>query len=84
MVDGQIGEAGLHVAVKMWDNWAMAASWALPMCANGLAGAGFARALARACAAVVAASAEEVHGTGHSWGKNSTVFAMRSALVLEM
>ena len=46
----------------------MAASWALPMCANGLAGAGFARALARACTAVVAALAEEVLGTGHLWG----------------
>ena len=68
MVDGQIGEAGLHVAVKIQDNWAMAASWALSICANGLAGAGFTRALARACAAVVAASVEEVCGTGHSWG----------------
>ena len=49
---------------------------------NGAAGAGLVRASVRARAAIMAASMEDVVGTGHWCGKNCTVLAVRSALVL--
>ena len=47
-------------------------------------GAGFDRASARAREACVAASMDDVRGTGHLCGKNCTVLAMRSARVAGM
>ena len=49
---------------------------------NGAAGFGLVSASVRARAAMMAASTEDVLGTGHWCGKNCTVLAVRSALVL--
>ena len=55
--------------------------WLLPNWENGAAGAGLLRASVRARATMVAASTDDVFGTGHWCGKNCTVLAVRSALV---
>ena len=56
--------------------------WASPNWENRAAGAGLVRASFRACAAMIAASTEDVLGNGHWCGKNCTVLAVLSDLVL--
>ena len=76
------GSRGESTAMEnILDNAVIARSWSSPTVAKGAAGAGLERASARARAALVAASIEEVLGTGQSCGKNSTVLATRSARV---
>jgi hypothetical protein len=83
------GEVEIAGGLFVWD-WKMSASFRMacscswPSVAKGAAGEGLARASRRARAASVAASEEDVFGTGQSWGKDSTVLAMRSARVFEM
>ena len=78
-----IESAGLATDLsKILARSTMACFWASTNWENGAAGAGLARASVRACAAMIAASTEDVLGTGHWCGKNCTVLVMRSALVL--
>ena len=65
---------------KMPESVCMAVNYLLPRVANGV-GVGCKRSLANARAAVVAALVELPDGMGQSCGKNSIVFAMRSASV---
>ena len=60
----------------------MACYWASLKWANGAAGAGLVRASVRDRAAMMAASTEDVFGTGNWCGNNCTVLEVRSALVL--
>ena len=78
-----IGSAGLAMALSnILARSTMACCWALTNWANGAAGARLVRASVRARAAMMAASTGDVLGTGHWCGKNCTVLAVRSALVL--
>ena len=78
-----VGSAGLAMALsKMLARSTMACCWASPDWENGAAGAGLVRDSVRARATMMAASTEDVLGTGHWCGKNCTVLAVRSALVL--
>ena len=77
-----MGSAGLAMALSdISERSTMACFWASPNWENGAAGAGLVRASGRARAAVMAASTEDVFGTGHWCGNNCTVFAVRSTLV---
>ena len=79
-----IGSAGLEMALSnILLRSTMACCWALPNWENGAAGAGLVRASVRARAAMMAASTEDVLGTGNWCGNIFTVLAVRSALVLE-
>ena len=60
----------------------MACCWASLNWENGAAGDGLVRASIGARAVMMAASTEDVLGTGHWCGKNFTVLAVRLALVL--
>ena len=76
-----MGSAGFAMAFSnMLERSTMDCFWASPNWANEAAGAGLARASVRARAATMAASTEEVLGTGHWCGKFH-FFAVRSALV---
>ena len=78
-----VGSAGLAMELSnILARSTMACCWASPNWENGAAGAGLVRASVRARAAIMAASTEDVLGTGHWCGKNCTVLAVRSALVL--
>ena len=78
-----IGSAGLSMALsKILARSTMACCWASPNWENGAAGAGLVKASVRARAAMMDASTEDVLGTGHWCGKNYTVLAVRSALIL--
>ena len=78
-----IGSAGLAMALsKILARSTMACCWASPNWENGAAGAGLVRASVRARAVMMAASTDDVLGTGHWCGKNCTVLAVRSDLVL--
>ena len=78
-----IGSAGLAMALsKILARSTMACCWASSNWENGAAGAELARASVRACAEMMTASTEDVLGTVHWCGKNCTVLAVRSALVL--
>ena len=78
-----IGSAGLAMAVlKILKSSTMDCCWASPNWENGASCAGLVRASVRARAAMMAASTEDVLGTGHWCGKNFTVLAVRSDLVL--
>ena len=68
---------------KMRESVCMAVNCSSPSVANGVE-VGCKRALANARAAVVAALVELPDGMGQSCGKNSIVFAMRSARVCGM
>jgi hypothetical protein len=70
------------LVAKILASCLIACIWALPMCANGEAGAGLLRACVSATAASRAASAAEVFGMGELTGKNSTVSAIHSEAVL--
>ena len=59
----------------------MACCWASPNWENGAAGAGLVRASVRARDAMMAASTEDVLGTGHWCGNNCTVLVVRLDLV---
>ena len=59
----------------------MACCWESSNQENGAAGAGLVRAYVRALAVMIAASTEDVFGTGHWCGNNCTVLAVRSDLV---
>ena len=72
---------GVLAWAKMSANCLSAFTWASPMVVNGVLGCGFCRAAVRSRAASVTASAEEVVGIEKSFGKNSTVRAMRSPRV---
>ena len=77
-----VGSAGLAMSLSnILASSTMACFWASPNWENGDAGAGL-RASVRARDAMMAASTEDVLGTGHWCGKNCTVLAVRSALVL--
>ena len=77
-----LGSAGFAMALSnILARSTMACFWAWPNWANGEAGAGLERASFRAHAAMMAASTEDVLGTGHWCEKNCTVLAVRSALV---
>ena len=77
-----VGSAGLAMALsKILARSMMACFWALSNWENRAAGAGLVRASVRACAAMMAASTEDVLVTGHWCGKNCTVLAVRLALV---
>ena len=78
-----IGSAGLaNVISKILARSTIACCRVLPNWENGAAGAGLVRASVRARAAMMAASTEDVLGTGHWCGNNCTVLAVRSDLVL--
>ena len=78
-----VGSAGLAMKIsKILARSTMACCWASPNWENGAAGAGLVRAFVRTRAAMMAALTEDVLGTGHWCGKNCTVLAVRSALVL--
>ena len=55
----------------------MACCWESPNWVNGAAGAGLVRASVRDRATIMAASTEDVFGTGHWCGNNCTVLAVR-------
>ena len=77
-----LGSAGLAITLSnISERSTMACCWASHNWANRAVGAGLVRASVRACAALMAASTEDVFGTGHWCGKNCTVLALRSALV---
>ena len=79
-----IGSAGLAIALsKILARPTMACCWASPNWENRAAGARLVRASFRARDAMMAASTEDVLGTGHWCGKNCTILAVHSALVLE-
>ena len=66
-----IGIAGLAMALsKILARSTMACCWASPNWEKGAAGAGLVRASVRARAAMMAASTEDVLGTGNLCGKN--------------
>ena len=72
--------AGLAMALsKILARSTMACCWASPNWENG---AGLVRASVRDRAAMMAASTDDVLGTGHWCGNNCTVLAVRSDLVL--
>ena len=78
-----IGSAGLAMALSnILARSTMACFWASPNWQNGAAGAGLVRASVRVSATMMAASTEVVLGNGHWFGKNCTVLAVQSALVL--
>ena len=78
-----VGSAGLAMALsKILARSTMACCWAFPNWENGDAVAGLMRASIRDRAAMMAASTEDVLGTGNWCGKNCTVLAVRSSLVL--
>ena len=78
-----IGSAGLAMALSnILARSTMACCWVSPNWENRAAGAGLVRASVRDRAAMMDASTEDVLGTGHWCGKNCTVLAVRSALVL--
>ena len=78
-----IGSAGLAMALsKILARSTMACCWASPNWENRAACAGLVRAYVRARAAIMAASTDDVLGTGHWCGKNCTVLEVRLALVL--
>ena len=78
-----VGSAGLAMALsKILARSTMACCWSSPNWEKGAEGAGLVRAFVRARAAIIAASAEDVLGTGHWCGNNYTVLAVHSALVL--
>ena len=78
-----IGSAGLAMALSnILARSTMARCWASPNWENGDAGAGLVRASVRARTVMMDTSTVDVLGTGHWCGKNSTVLAVRSALVL--
>ena len=78
-----MGSAGLAMALSnILAMSTMACCWASPNWANGAACDGLVRAYVRACAAMMAASADDVIRTGNWCGKNCTVLAVRLALVL--
>ena len=78
-----IGSAGLAMALsKILARSTMACCWASSNRENGAAGAGLVRASVRTSAAMMAALTEDVLGTRHWCGKNCTVLAVCSALVL--
>ena len=80
--DTLVVSAGLAMALsKILARSTTACCWASPNWENGAAGAGLVSASVRARAATMAASTEDVFGTGHWRGKNCTVLAVRSALV---
>ena len=61
-----IGNAGLAMALSIFlERSVMACCWASPNWENGAAGAGLVRASVRARASTMAASTEDVLGTGH-------------------
>ena len=77
-----IGSAGLAMVLSnILARSTMACCWALPNWENGAAGAGLVRAYIRARVVMMAASTEDIFGTGHWCGNNCTVLAVRSALV---
>ena len=61
-----------------------ASNVSVPTCENRVAGAGFSSALIKYVVAWVATSAEEIPVIVVLSGNNSTVYALRSALVLEV
>ena len=63
------------------ESWRRARIWAFPNVLKGDAGVGLSSASANILAALVALSADDVVGMSMSCGKNSTVRAIRSALV---
>ena len=76
---GAVG--GLAVMLeKMRESVWMEDNWLLPSVENGV-GFGCKRASASVRAAALAALGQLPEGTGQSWGRNSTVLAMRSARV---
>ena len=75
------GGAVAAVVKKISDSCWRACVWVLPKGANGDAGAGWSNASVSMRAASFALSADDVVGMVRSWGKNSTVRAMRSFLV---
>ena len=78
-----VGSAGLAMALpNILARSTMACCWASPNWENGAAGAGLVRASVSARTAMMAASTEDVLVTGHWCGKNCTVLAVRSDLVL--
>ena len=78
-----IGIAGLAMALSnILARSTMACCWASPNWENGAAGAGLVRASVRDRAAMMSESTEDILGTGHWCGKNCSVLAVRSALVL--
>ena len=78
-----MGRAGFAMALSdILARSTMAFCWGLPNWENGAAGAGLARASIRAHDVTMAASTEEVFGTGHWCRKNCTVLAVSLALVL--
>jgi hypothetical protein len=79
---GAVGAvSGVAVTEKMSDNCLMAAICLSAIAASGDAGDGFLMAQHSSMAALMAASADESCGILPKCGKNSTVRAMRSALV---
>jgi hypothetical protein len=72
---------GVVVCEKMAASCFRAVSCSWPTGAKGAAGVGCLRAATRSKAACRVASAEEVRGMRHEWGKNSTVLEIRSAAV---
>ena len=78
-----IGSAGLEMALsEILARSTIACCWASTNWENGAAGAELVRASVRARAAMMAASTDDVLGTGHWCGNNCTVLAVRSDLVL--
>ena len=77
-----MGSAGLAMELSnILARSTMACCWASPDWASGAAGAGLVRTSVRACDAMMAASTEDVFGTGHWCGKNCTVLEVCLALV---
>ena len=77
-----LGKAGFAVALSnISERSTMACFWASPNWANGATGAGLVRASDRDRAAMMAASTEDVFGTGHWCGNNCTVLAVRLFMV---
>ena len=78
-----IGSVGLAMALSnILARSTMACCWASSNWKNRASGAGLVRASIRARAAMMAGSTEDILGTGHRCGKNCTVLAVRSDLVL--
>ena len=78
-----VGSAGLAMALsKILARSTMACCWVSPNWENGAAGSGLMSASVGARAAMMAASTEDILGTGHWCGNNCTVLAVRSDLVL--
>ena len=82
-VDG-MGGLALTVWVKISANWHRTLSWASAIGAKGAVGCGLRRASVSCAAASQATFVEGVVGMLYRYGKNSTVRAMRSDLVLGM